>query len=123
VHYMNSVGEHSDVTLESCGRMQALAEISSGKKKVLVPYRDSILTKLLQNALGGNRFVRAFVNYTVKNIRISTMYPVNTCFCADASLPSQMASQSVLPFLATVTWVTNTDGQTDRQTDRQTMLC
>jgi len=37
--------------------MQALADISSGKKKVLVPYRDSILTKLLQNALGGNRFV------------------------------------------------------------------
>ena len=37
--------------------MQALADISNGKKKVLVPYRDSILTKLLQNALGGNRFV------------------------------------------------------------------
>jgi len=27
---------------------------SLGKKKVLVPYRDSVLTKLLQNALGGN---------------------------------------------------------------------
>ena len=25
-----------------------------GKKKVLVPYRDSVLTKLLQNALGGH---------------------------------------------------------------------
>jgi len=36
---------------------QALADISSGQKKVMVPYRDSILTKLLQNALGGNRFV------------------------------------------------------------------
>jgi len=39
--------------------MQALADISSGKKKVLVPYRESVLTKLLQNALGGNRCVRA----------------------------------------------------------------
>ena len=33
--------------------ISALAE-QSGGKKVLVPYRDSTLTKLLQNALGGN---------------------------------------------------------------------
>jgi len=88
VHFMISVGEHPDVTLESCGRMQALAEISSGKKKVLVPYRDSILTKLLQNALGGNRFVRAFVNYTVKKypyindisrISIRVFVPMQVC--------------------------------------------
>ena len=35
---------------------QALADLSMGKKKVMVPYRDSVLTKLLQNALGGNRW-------------------------------------------------------------------
>lgn len=32
----------------------ALADVATGKKKVLVPYRDSVLTKLLQSALGGN---------------------------------------------------------------------
>jgi kinesin family member 1 len=35
--------------------ISALADISSGaKRKIVVPYRESILTKLLQNALGGN---------------------------------------------------------------------
>eukprot|EP00050_Salpingoeca_kvevrii_P021558 m.112316 g.112316 ORF g.112316 m.112316 type:complete len:1027 (-) comp9395_c0_seq1:200-3280(-) len=34
--------------------ISALAELSNGKKKVLVPYRDSVLTKLLANSLGGN---------------------------------------------------------------------
>jgi hypothetical protein len=35
--------------------ISALVDITSGtKRKIVVPYRDSILTKLLQNALGGN---------------------------------------------------------------------
>ena len=33
--------------------ISALAEKASGKNKV-VPYRDSVLTRILQNALGGN---------------------------------------------------------------------
>lgn len=32
----------------------ALAEVALGKKTVKVPYRDSALTKILCNALGGN---------------------------------------------------------------------
>ncbi|CAL1537456.1 unnamed protein product [Lymnaea stagnalis] len=41
-------------TLGNC--IKALADQSAGKKKVMgkIPYRDSVLTKLLQNALGGN---------------------------------------------------------------------
>ena len=32
----------------------ALADNATGKKKVMVPYRNSVLTTLLQSALGGN---------------------------------------------------------------------
>uniref|UniRef100_A0A1I8IKH8 Kinesin-like protein 6 n=1 Tax=Macrostomum lignano TaxID=282301 RepID=A0A1I8IKH8_9PLAT len=39
-------------TLGNC--IKALADQSSGNSKVMVPFRDSVLTKLLQNALGGN---------------------------------------------------------------------
>lgn len=32
--------------------ISALAELATSKKKIVVPYRDSVLTKLLQNSLG-----------------------------------------------------------------------
>lgn len=49
-------GANINKSLSALGNViTALAEQSSGKKKnVLVPYRDSVLTKLLANALGGN---------------------------------------------------------------------
>lgn len=37
-----------------CCSSSALADLAVGKKVVHIPYRDSVLTKLLQSALGGN---------------------------------------------------------------------
>ncbi|XP_025115263.1 kinesin-like protein KIF28P isoform X3 [Pomacea canaliculata] len=48
-------GANINRSLSALGNViSALAEMSQGKKKIVVPYRDSVLTKLLQNALGGN---------------------------------------------------------------------
>lgn len=48
-------GSAINQSLSTLGNViSALADVSMGKKKVLVPYRDSVLTKLLQSALGGN---------------------------------------------------------------------
>ncbi|XP_031552052.1 kinesin-like protein KIF28P [Actinia tenebrosa] len=48
-------GANINKSLSALGNViSSLADLSMGKKKVLVPYRDSALTKLLQNALGGN---------------------------------------------------------------------
>ncbi|XP_066281577.1 kinesin-like protein KIF28P [Branchiostoma lanceolatum] len=48
-------GSAINQSLSTLGNViSALADNSSGKKKVMVPYRNSVLTKLLQNALGGN---------------------------------------------------------------------
>lgn len=48
-------GSAINKSLSTLGNViKALAEDSDGRKKVVVPYRDSVLTKLLKNALGGN---------------------------------------------------------------------
>ncbi|KAF2679363.1 kinesin-domain-containing protein [Lentithecium fluviatile CBS 122367] len=48
-------GAEINRSLSTLGRViAALADLSSGKKKTQVPYRDSILTWLLKDSLGGN---------------------------------------------------------------------
>ena len=48
-------GANINKSLSALGNViSALADQATGKKKIVVPYRDSVLTKLLQNALGGN---------------------------------------------------------------------
>ncbi|XP_056021053.1 kinesin-like protein KIF28P isoform X3 [Ostrea edulis] len=48
-------GSAINQSLSTLGNViSALADIAGGKKNVLVPYRNSVLTKLLQSALGGN---------------------------------------------------------------------
>jgi kinesin family protein 1 len=49
-------GANINKSLSALGNViSALADLSTNpSKKIMVPYRDSVLTKLLQNALGGN---------------------------------------------------------------------
>jgi hypothetical protein len=48
-------GAAINLSLSMLGNViMALAQNSEGKKPVVVPFRDSVLTKLLMNALGGN---------------------------------------------------------------------
>lgn len=55
-------------TLGNC--IKGLADLSMGKKGALVPFRDSVLTKLLKNALGGNS----------KTIMIAALSPADINF-------------------------------------------
>ncbi|KAG7274288.1 hypothetical protein CRUP_037215, partial [Coryphaenoides rupestris] len=48
----------------------ALADVAVGKKGVHIPYRVSVLTKLLQSALGGNS----------RTVMIATLSPADICY-------------------------------------------
>ncbi|CAM4741050.1 unnamed protein product [Rotaria magnacalcarata] len=65
-------GTNINKSLSTLGNViAALAEISSGtKRKLVVPYRESVLTKLLQNALGGNS----------KTVMIAALSPTDTSY-------------------------------------------
>ncbi|KAM6217435.1 kinesin-like protein KIF28 [Rhynchocyon petersi] len=64
-------GSRVNLSLTSLGNViSALADAATGKKVWHIPYRDSILTKLLQSALGGNS----------KTTLIATISPADICY-------------------------------------------
>eukprot|EP00038_Savillea_parva_P020125 m.30478 g.30478 ORF g.30478 m.30478 type:complete len:1046 (+) comp4713_c0_seq1:156-3293(+) len=50
--------------------IKALASIADGKSNIIVPYRESVLTQLLQNALGGNS----------RTVMIAAISPASICY-------------------------------------------
>ncbi|XP_077481852.1 kinesin-like protein KIF28 isoform X2 [Stigmatopora argus] len=64
-------GTAINLSLTTLGNViSALADMAVGKKVVHVPYRDSVLTKLLQSALGGNS----------RTVMIATLSPADICY-------------------------------------------
>ncbi|XP_040408522.1 kinesin-like protein KIF28P [Cygnus olor] len=64
-------GTRVNLSLTTLGNViSALAEAATGKRVLHIPYRDSVLTKLLQSALGGNS----------KTIMIAAVSPADICY-------------------------------------------
>ncbi|XP_042732447.1 kinesin-like protein KIF28P [Lagopus leucura] len=64
-------GTRVNLSLTTLGNViSALAEVATGKKVLHIPYRDSVLTKLLQSALGGNS----------RTIMIAALSPADICY-------------------------------------------
>ncbi|KAM9817524.1 kinesin-like protein KIF28P [Neosynchiropus ocellatus] len=64
-------GTAINLSLTTLGNViSALADVALGRKAVHVPYRDSVLTKLLQPALGGNS----------RTVMIATLSPADLCY-------------------------------------------
>ncbi|KAM4770961.1 kinesin-like protein KIF28 [Rhinophrynus dorsalis] len=60
-----------NLSLTTLGNViSALAEAAMGKKILHIPYRDSVLTKLLQSALGGNS----------RTVMIAAISPADLCY-------------------------------------------
>jgi len=56
-------GKKINMSLTMLGRViDALVDLSNGKKGVIPPYRDSMLTRVLQDSLGGNSKTMMFAN-------------------------------------------------------------
>ncbi|XP_015713075.1 kinesin-like protein KIF28P isoform X2 [Coturnix japonica] len=64
-------GTRVNLSLTTLGNViSALAEVATGRKVLHIPYRDSVLTKLLQSALGGNS----------RTIMIAALSPADICY-------------------------------------------
>ncbi|KAM9317234.1 kinesin-like protein KIF28P [Gastrophryne carolinensis] len=64
-------GTSVNLSLTTLGNViSALAEAAMGKKVIHIPYRDSVLTKLLQSALGGNS----------RTVMIAAVSPADICY-------------------------------------------
>ncbi|XP_020837777.1 kinesin-like protein KIF28P [Phascolarctos cinereus] len=64
-------GSRVNLSLTTLGNViSALADVTMGKRVLHIPYRDSVLTRLLQSALGGNS----------KTIMIATISPADICY-------------------------------------------
>ncbi|XP_069029455.1 kinesin-like protein KIF28P [Embiotoca jacksoni] len=64
-------GTAINLSLTTLGNViSALADVALGRKVVHIPYRDSVLTKLLQSALGGNS----------RTVMIATLSPADICY-------------------------------------------
>ncbi|XP_040897287.1 kinesin-like protein KIF28P [Toxotes jaculatrix] len=64
-------GTAINLSLTTLGNViSALADVAVGKRVVHIPYRDSVLTKLLQSALGGNS----------RTVMIATLSPADMCY-------------------------------------------
>ncbi|XP_016530295.1 kinesin-like protein KIF28P isoform X1 [Poecilia formosa] len=68
--FLHVAGSISFLHIRSCSPSSALADVAVGKKVVHIPYRDSVLTKLLQSALGGNS----------RTVMIATLSPADICY-------------------------------------------
>ncbi|XP_074118683.1 kinesin-like protein KIF28 [Sminthopsis crassicaudata] len=64
-------GSRINLSLTTLGNViSALADVAMGKRVLHIPYRDSVLTRLLQSALGGNS----------KTLMIAAISPADICY-------------------------------------------
>jgi hypothetical protein len=63
-------GAAINLSLTSLGNVIAALAENSGGKNIRVPYRDSTLTKLLMNALGGNSKTIMVIRFLNKNSEV-----------------------------------------------------